>query len=118
MLSALLVVIGLLATRGGDPTTGSLPPRTQEQDGVATSKEAPPTPSPGDLGHAGSANGESPTPPAGEPGTNLIAYVGLDGQVRTISPDGLGRRQVSPERAHSPGRLGPPTLEASCSRES
>ena len=97
MLSVLLVVIGLLATRGGDPTTGSLPPRTQEQDGVATSKEAPPTPSPGDLGHAGSANGESPTPPAGEPGTNLIAYVGLDGQVRTISPDGLGRRQVSPE---------------------
>ena len=34
--------------------------------------------------------------PSAESGLGLIAYVGLDGQVRTVSPDGSGEQIVSP----------------------
>ena len=34
--------------------------------------------------------------PSAEPGPGRIAYVGLDGQVRTVSPDGSGEQIISP----------------------
>ena len=39
----------------------------------------------------------SPTPQTDSRPSGLIAYVTQDGQIRTIKPDGVGRRQVSPQ---------------------
>ena len=89
LLSALLVAIGVLATRVSDDEP--LPPLPGESK-VSDDESLPPLP-----GESKVSDDESLPPRPGEPEVNLIAYVGLDAQVHTIRPDGLDERRVSPQ---------------------
>ena len=47
------------------------------------------------IGTRGGLYGGDSSPPP-EPAVNRIAYVGLDGLIRSVAPDGTGERQISP----------------------